>query len=57
MIFPGTPQAKALPLNTPMPNQKLIASVPQVNATGLTKTETALLSPSEKVIRQGQRTT
>jgi hypothetical protein len=42
---------------TPMPDKKLIASVPQVDATGLTKTETALLSPSEKVIRQGQRTT
>jgi len=41
---------------TPMPDQKLIASVPQVDATGLTRTETALLSPSEKVIRQGQRT-
>jgi len=58
MIFPGSPQAKAPPLpQTPMPDQKLIASVPQVDATGLTRTETALLSPSEQAIRQGQRTT
>ena len=42
---------------TPMPDQKLIASVPQVDATGLTKTETALLSPSYQAIRRGQRTT
>ena len=41
---------------TPMPDQKLVASAPQVGATGLTRTETALLSPSEQAIRQGQRT-
>jgi hypothetical protein len=36
---------------TPMPNQKLVASMPQTNLqTGLTRTETALLSPDEQVI-------
>ena len=51
MIFPGSPQAKASPLNTPMPDQKLVASMPQINQqTGLTRTESALLSPSEQVI-------
>ena len=39
------------PLNTPMPDKKLVASMPQVNQqTGLTRTESALLSPSEQVI-------
>ena len=42
-------QSKAPP--TPMPDQKLVASMPQINpATGLTRTESALLSPSEQVI-------
>jgi hypothetical protein len=50
-------KAPDVPLpQTPMPDKKLVASVPQVGATGLTRTETALLSPSEKVIKQGQRT-
>ena len=53
---PTGDQSKALP-PTPMPDQKLVASAPQVGATGLTRTETALLSPSEQAIRQGQRTT
>ena len=44
----------ALP-QTPTPDQRLVASAPQVDATGLTRTETALLSPSEQAIRQGQR--
>ena len=36
---------------TPMPDQKLVASAPQINQqTGLTRTESALLSPSEQVI-------
>jgi len=36
---------------TPMPDQKLVASMPQTNLqTGLTRTESALLSPSEQVI-------
>jgi hypothetical protein len=36
---------------TPMPDQKLVASMPQINQqTGLTRTETALLSPSEQEI-------
>jgi hypothetical protein len=36
---------------TPMPDQKLVASMPQINQqTGLTRTESALLSPSEQVI-------
>ena len=43
---------------TPMPDKKLVASVPQINQqTGLTRTEERLLSPSEQAIRQGQRTT
>ena len=52
MIFPGSPQAKAPPLpQTPMPDKKLVASMPQINQqTGLTRTESALLSPSEQVI-------
>jgi hypothetical protein len=54
MVFPSSPQTKApnVPLpQTPMPDQKLVASMPQVNQqTGLTRTETALLSPSEQEI-------
>jgi len=52
MIFPGSPQAKAPPLpGTPMPDKKLVASMSQTNLqTGLTRTESALLSPSEQVI-------
>jgi len=54
MIFPGSPQAKAPPPplpGTPMPDKKLIASMPQINQqTGLTRTQSALLSPSEQVI-------
>ena len=52
MIFPGSPQAKASSLPpTPMPDQKLVASMPQINQqTGLTRTQSALLSPSEQVI-------
>ena len=54
MVFPGSPQTKApappLP-GTPMPDQKLVASAPQINQqTGLTRTESALLSPSEQEI-------
>ena len=49
-------KAPDVPLpQTPTPDQKLVASAPQVDATGLTRTETALLSPSEQAIRQGQR--
>jgi hypothetical protein len=42
----------AAPLpQTPMPDQKLVASTPQINQqTGLTRTESALLSPSEQEI-------
>ena len=44
------PKASALP-PTPMPDQKLVASMPQINQqTGLTRTQSALLSPSEQVI-------
>jgi hypothetical protein len=52
MIFPGSPQVKASPLpQTPMPDKKLVASMPQINQqTGLTRTQSALLSPSEQVI-------
>ena len=43
-------QTPPLP-QTPMPDKKLVASIPQVNQqTGLTRTETALLSPSEQEI-------
>ncbi len=44
--------ANAAPLpKTPMPDQKLVASMPQTDLrTGLTRTESALLSPSEQVI-------
>ena len=43
-------QTPPLP-GTPMPDQKLVASMPQINQqTGLTRTESALLSPSEQVI-------
>ncbi len=43
-------QTPPLP-KTPMPDQKLVASMPQTNLqTGLTRTESALLSPSEQVI-------
>ena len=44
--------SKAPPLpKTPMPDRKLVASMPQTNLqTGLTQTEAALLSPSEQVI-------
>ena len=45
---------------TPMPDQRVIASIPQVNQqnitpTGLTRTETALLSNEEKAMRLRQR--
>ena len=59
MVFPGSPvggggggsgQTQSLP-KTPMPDRKLVASMPQINQqTGLTRTESALLSPSEQVI-------
>ncbi len=54
MVFPSSPQTKApdVPLpQTPMPDKRLVASTPQINQqTGLTRTETALLSPSEQEI-------
>ena len=44
-------KAEATPLKTPMPDKKLVASMPQTNLqTGLTRTQSALLSPSEQVI-------
>ena len=57
LLTPGSPKTglqskvKTPPLgDTPMPN-KMLASVPQKNAqTNLTRTEEALLSPTEKVI-------
>ena len=50
--FPGKANIQPPPLpGTPMPDQKLVASAPQINQqTGLTRTESALLSPSEQVI-------
>ena len=51
MVFPGTSQTKAPLPQTPMPDKRLVASTPQINQqTGLTRTETALLSPSEQEI-------
>jgi len=52
---PGFEAVGALPggqlPQTPMPDQRLVASAPQINKqTGLTRTESALLSPSEQVI-------
>jgi hypothetical protein len=39
------------PLNTPMPDKRLVASAPQIDQqTGLTRTQSALLSPEEQVI-------
>ena len=53
-------QAPAKPVTPPLPEQPqpvLQASMPQINpTTGLTPTETALLSPDEQAIRQRQRT-
>ena len=48
----GMDKAPTTPLpQTPMPDQKLVASMPQINQqTGLTSTEAALLSPSEQEI-------
>jgi len=45
-------KAPDVPLpQTPMPDQRLVASAPQINQqTGLTRTQSALLSPSEQVI-------
>ena len=45
-------KAPDVPLpQTPMPDKRLVASAPQINQqTGLTRTESALLSPSEQVI-------
>ena len=52
--------AQAKPVTPPLPQQPqpvVQATTPQVNpTTGLTRTETALLSPSEQAIRQRQRT-
>jgi hypothetical protein len=52
--------AQAKPVTPPLPQQPqpvLQATTPQLDpTTGLTRTETALLSPSEQAIRQRQRT-
>ena len=49
-VAPQPPKATQL-AQTPMPDQKLVASMPQINQqTGLTRTQSALLSPSEQVI-------
>jgi hypothetical protein len=52
--------AQAKPVTPPLPQQPqpvLQATTPQIDpTTGLTPTETALLSPSEQAIRQRQRT-
>jgi len=58
-MVPGNniPMAKGTNIQTPplpktaMPDKKLVASTPQINQqTGLTRTQSALLSPSEQVI-------
>ena len=49
-VAPQPPDATQL-AKTPMPDKKLVASASQINQqTGLTRTESALLSPSEQVI-------
>jgi hypothetical protein len=49
-LISSNANAEPLP-KTPMPDQKLVASMPQKNPmTGLTRTQSALLSPSEQVI-------
>ena len=41
---------------TPMPDQKLVASAPQINQqTGLTRTEERLLSPSDQAYYREKR--
>jgi len=53
-VSQATPQAPPLPQQ---PQPVLQATTPQIDpTTGLTPTETALLSPSEQAIRQRQRT-
>ena len=60
MIMPGAPadlRSQTPPLKTPMPDKRLAATT-QINpATQLTQTESALLSPSEQIIKQRQRGT
>jgi len=47
-------QTPPLP-DTPMPDQRLVASMPQVNQqTGLTRNQSALLSPTEQLIARKQ---
>ena len=58
---PSTQQTSELPVaplpKTPDPAANRVATAPKINPnTGLTPTETALLSPEEQVIRQRQRT-
>jgi hypothetical protein len=44
------------PLNTPMPDKRLVASAPQINQqTGLTRTEERLLSPSDQAYYREKR--
>jgi len=56
MVFPSSPQTKAPLPQTPMPDQKLVANMPQINQqTGLTRTEERLLSPSEQAYYREKR--
>jgi hypothetical protein len=58
MIMPGAPadlRGQTPPLKTPMPDKRLAAATQIDPTTQLTRTETALLSPSEQAIRQKQR--
>jgi len=51
--FTSKPQTPPLP-NTPMPVVRTAQNI--IPTTGLTQTESALLSPSEQLIRQRSRT-
>jgi hypothetical protein len=54
--LPGKTNIQTPPLpDTPMPDQRLVASMPQVNQqTGLTRNQSALLSPTEQLIARKQ---
>ena len=54
----GQANIQTPPLKTPMPDKKLVASMPQINQqTGLTRTEERLLSPSEQAYYREKRGT
>ena len=59
LILPGSPGFTSKPQTPPLPNTPMpkVKNVAQniVPTTGLTQTESALLSPSEQLIRQRSR--